>query len=281
MKTINSLSGGKTSSYIAVKYPADYEVFSLVCIDCHNAGGPLKKDRKLMQMVNDKLQVYCSDQNEFVATAEDPKTIKVMFDLEQKIGREIIWLRGRGFEQVMDDRKAVPNLFKRFCTTEMKMKPIFEFLFKHTDLPVKMRIGYRYDEMERAGKFNDYFKYVSSVNLFGQRRQNWSNILWRIGDFPLIDNKIIHKHIVDYWNEEEIDFPEDSNCQNCFHKQPQQLRKNFDTNPAIMTWAGVQESIRENTFRKENSLLEIAKLGLQSEFNFGTGSGCQAGFCTD
>ncbi len=30
MKTVNSLSGGKTSSFIAVKYPADYNVFSLV-----------------------------------------------------------------------------------------------------------------------------------------------------------------------------------------------------------------------------------------------------------
>lgn len=29
MKTVNSLSGGKTSSYIAVHYPADIEVFAL------------------------------------------------------------------------------------------------------------------------------------------------------------------------------------------------------------------------------------------------------------
>lgn len=30
MKTVNSLSGGKTSSYIAVHYPADYDIFALV-----------------------------------------------------------------------------------------------------------------------------------------------------------------------------------------------------------------------------------------------------------
>jgi diphthamide synthase (EF-2-diphthine--ammonia ligase) len=34
--TINSLSGGKTSSYLAVHYPADIEVFAVVCIDDHN-----------------------------------------------------------------------------------------------------------------------------------------------------------------------------------------------------------------------------------------------------
>ena len=30
MITVNSLSGGKTSSYIAIKYPANINVFSLV-----------------------------------------------------------------------------------------------------------------------------------------------------------------------------------------------------------------------------------------------------------
>ena len=33
MKTVNSLSGGKTSSYIAIHYPADYNVFALVHSD--------------------------------------------------------------------------------------------------------------------------------------------------------------------------------------------------------------------------------------------------------
>ncbi len=96
MKTVNSLSGGKTSSYIAVHYPADLEIFALCCIDCHNAGKNI--DKKMKQMTNDKLQKYCSDMPEFVATSEDPKILKVMFDLEQKIGREIIWLRGKGWE---------------------------------------------------------------------------------------------------------------------------------------------------------------------------------------
>lgn len=36
---------------------------------------------------------------ELVATSEDPKVLKVMFDLEQIIGREIIWLRGMGWEE--------------------------------------------------------------------------------------------------------------------------------------------------------------------------------------
>ena len=281
MKTVNSLSGGKTSSYIAVHYPADFELFALVCIDDHNAGGIFKRDKKLTQRVNDKLQKYCAHENPFVATAEDPKTVIAMLDLEQRIGREITWLRGDGFEQVMNKKKAVPNQFKRFCTTEMKMKPIFEFLFKYTELPVQMRIGFRYDEMERAENFKDTFKYSHSCNNYGAKQNNWKEIVWRVGDFPLINDKIFHKDIVDYWRDKDIVFPEDSNCQNCFWKQEQQLRKNFDNNPHIMRWAAVQEAIRGHQFKKDMNLLQIADIGLQQEFNFGTGSGCQAGFCTD
>ena len=33
MKKVNSLSGGKTSSYMAVNYPADYNLFALVRIE--------------------------------------------------------------------------------------------------------------------------------------------------------------------------------------------------------------------------------------------------------
>lgn len=53
----------------------------------------------MKQMVNDRLQKYCSHYPEFVATSEDPKVLKVIFDLEQRIGREIIWLRGMGWEE--------------------------------------------------------------------------------------------------------------------------------------------------------------------------------------
>ena len=46
MKTVNSLSGGKTSSYIAANYPADYNVFSLVRTDDKNCMFPDTKIRQ-------------------------------------------------------------------------------------------------------------------------------------------------------------------------------------------------------------------------------------------
>jgi len=279
METVNSLSGGKTSSYIAVHYPADYEIFSLCCIDSHNAGRSIPKDMK--QRVNDKLQKYCSDWPEFVATSEDPKILKVMFDLEQMLGREIIWLRGMGWEQMIRFKKAIPNMSKRFCTTILKMQPIFEFLFKYVELPVQMRIGYRYDEKERAANFDEYYKYAYKCQYREKSNtwiQRWTEILWRIGDFPLIRDMIIHHVIAEYWQGKEIDFPDDSNC---LWKQPAQLRKNFDADNAIMQWSKIMEDLQGNTFKDKLTLQQIEKLPIQLDFIYGTGAGCQAGFCTN
>lgn len=284
MKTVNSLSGGRTSGYIAANYPADLDVFALVCSDAHNTGGKIKWDRKLLQMVNDKLQKYCSHYPEFLATTEDPIILKTMFDLEQFIGREIIWLRGMGWEEMMKKQQAIPNMSKRFCTTILKMIPIFEFLYKYHELPVKMRIGYRYDEMERKVGFTDTIKFATHCQYYpksNQWKHRWQEIVWRIGEFPLIDDKVHHFKVRSFWEGKGIEFPEDSNCQNCFWKQPQQLRKNFDTNPQIMWWAAIMEDMMGHTFRDDFSLLQISKLAIQQDFMFGTGAGCQAGFCTD
>lgn len=282
MKTINSLSGGKTSSYLAVHFPADLEIFALVCIDDHNAGR--KIDTQMKQRVNDRLQKYSSHWPEFVATSEDPVILRTIFDLEQMLGREIIWLRGMGWEQMLQVKKAIPNIDWRFCTSILKMQPIFEFLYLYHSLPVRMRIGYRYDESERADNFLETWKlsrrceYRPKSNTWIHR---WEDMVWRKGEFPLIENKVFQHHVQKFWQWKGIEFPPDSNCQNCFWKQPQQLRKNFDTNPEIMYWAAIQEEMVEAQFKKDFSFLEVAKMGIQLDFFFGTGSGCQAGFCTD
>ena len=92
MKTLNSISGGKTSSYLAKHYPADYNVFSLVRIEDIRC---TPKDKKLVQLVSDKIGT------EFIATAESDKTLQVVLDLEQVIGSEIKWLIGETFESLI------------------------------------------------------------------------------------------------------------------------------------------------------------------------------------
>jgi hypothetical protein len=279
METINSLSGGKTSSYLAVHYPADHNLFALVCNDDPKCAHP---DKKVMQRVNDKLSKYSDRFGECIGTPENFRTLTVVLDLEQKLGREIIWLRDESFDWWISYKKGLPNDQKRWCTTEMKMKPIFEWCYLYTDFPVKMRIGYRYDEAERKERLTTSFGLPISCKNYGQRRQVWEhNIEWRVGEFPLIDDKIEHYQIYQWSLKFGITFPKDSNCQMCFHKQPQQLRKNFDDANNVMNWAKEKEEETKRRFKKDFKMSKIEKIGLQSEFVFGTGSGCSSGGCTD
>jgi len=280
METVNSLSGGKTSSYLAIHHPADHELFALVCNDDPKCAHP---DKKIMQRANDKLSKYTPHMGEFIGTPEHISIIQIMFDLEQVLGREIKWLRGRSFDDLIKWKSAVPNQNARWCTTFMKLDPIFWYCYLHTEFPVDMRIGFRYDELERADRLTTEYKIPNDCNNFGEHRQNWKTFVdWRIGSFPLIDDKITNYQVSQFWKDKGFTFPEDSNCQNCFWKHEQQLRKNFDSAPNVMQWAKEKEQDTGTRLRHKMTLERIEKIGLQQEFSFGGGSGCQAdGFCTD
>jgi hypothetical protein len=270
MITVNSLSGGKTSSYMAEHYPADFNIFSLVLIEAEYC---TPKDVGIVKYVSDKLG------RDFVATAESDTTLYVMRDLEQRLGKEIKWVAGDTFDKVCMDRKALPNLMMRFCTSEMKMKPIFEFCYNRFGI-VEMRIGFRYDEKERANNQNTRFKTIVGRSATGNRNK-WGEVEWRTLAFPLIEDKVTHPKVAKWAESTNLIFPPDSNCVGCFWKDSQQLRKNWDDEPLKMRWFSELEQKMNRTFKKEMSMEQIKTIGLQQEFFFGTGSGCQAGFCTD
>jgi hypothetical protein len=253
---------------MAVHYPADYNIFALFTIEDANCK---PSDKELVKYVSDKIG------KEFIATAEDDATLYAMRDLEQLIGKEITWVSGKSFEQVNTNRKALPNIMWRFCTTELKMRPIFDWWFKNINEKVQMNIGIRYDEMERADNIRNSFK-----GIVGKRgtQNKWQEIEWREASFPLIEDKIIHPRVVKWASESNLSFPSDSNCVGCFHKASQQLRKNWDDNPKKMQWFSDQES-KSMKWKKEINYDQIKNLPLQSEFDFGTGAGCSSGFCTN
>jgi hypothetical protein len=160
MKTVNSISGGKTSSYLAKHYPADYNLFSLVRIEDKNC---TPKDKKLVQLVSDKIGT------QFIATAESDLTLKVVLDLEQVIGSEINWLIGDTFEQII--KKAggyLPNQMTRFCTSKMKIEPIANFCRNEIKEIVSMRLGIRYDENHRVNYENTDFKFHNGFSENGR-----------------------------------------------------------------------------------------------------------------
>lgn len=274
--TINSLSGGKTSSYLAVHYPADHEIFSLVCVDDKDCG---HADKKIMQYANDKLWSYASTFGEFIGTAESPIILKTMMDLEQKLGKEIIWVRGESFDKIFAKKKSLPNQNNRFCTTETKMKPIFEWCYMHTDFPIRMRVGYRWDEAHRKDNFTTLFK-TSLVAKKGKKWRHKHTLLdWRLGEFPLIDNLVHHFKVHSYWLNENIEFPKDSNCQFCFWKDEQQILRNSISCPSQINWAEKMEKEAKRRFRFDLTISQIKTLPMQLDFFETDGVGCNSGEC--
>ena len=281
MPLVNSLSGGKTSSYMAKHYPADYNVFALVRIEAEYCK---PKDKSIVKYASDKIGM------DFIATAESDKTLYVMRDLEQLLGKEIIWTTGETFDQVIRNQNCIPNMFKRFCTKEMKIKPIFQWWQKNFDDKVNMNIGYRYDEIERGyekqedktfvKKDEKPFKIIIGKSKNGKRNK-WKNIYWRNTMHPLIDDKIFHYQVYKWAMETGLTFPPDSNCVGCFWKPEQQLRKNFEDEPLKMRWFKEKEIEMKRRWKNKYTYSQIEKFPLQLDFFFGTGSGCQAGSCTD
>tara|TARA_R110002167_G_C12584242_1_gene643689 strand:- start:50 stop:973 length:924 start_codon:yes stop_codon:yes gene_type:complete len=246
--TVNSLSGGKTSAYIAANHSADYNVFSLVRTSDKNCKFP---DDKVRQIVSDRIGA------EFIGTLEEDTIVYTMLDLEQFIGKKINWVTGKPFEEVIKDKSNyLPNLVTRFCTTEMKLKPIFDWWLNEINEPIKMRIGFRANEQTRAknmiAKTNELglseFKHVIGHSKNG--RNKWGVTGWQYPDFPLIKDGIYKDNIEAFWKDKPVRFAYMNNCIGCFHRNEVLLKHMSDRHPEKFQWFIDQENNNKNTFKK-------------------------------
>lgn len=280
MKTVNSLSGGKTSSFIAANYPADYDVFSLVRIEDKNAMFP---DKKIRQQIEDRIQAP------FIATAEDDMIVYTMLDLEQFIGRKITWVTGKTFDDITTrkDKVYLPNKVQRFCTVEMKIEPMFYWWAENIGDPIEMRIGFRANETRRAKNMLDrcnskgLSEFKATFEKHKDGRNKWENIAYQKPNFPLIDANIYKDTIEQFWLDKPVRFAYMNNCVGCFHKSPLLLRKMFDKHPSKLEWFAKRE--RESTnnanWRSDMSYDEIKKWNSQFELFDDDFNECDSGYC--
>ena len=279
MKTVNSISGGKTSSYLSKHYPADINIFSLVRIDDKDNLWMKGKDEKTRQIVSDKLG------KEFIGTAEMDEIIYTILDLEQFIGSEITWVTGNSFEEIIKKNYGyLPNKMTRYCTVEMKLKPIFNWLQENTELPVEMRIGFRPNEISRAEtvlKRADENGIEFFNTIIGKRKtQNkWGLVPYRKVTFPLIENNIQKDIIYNYWNDKNVRFAYRNNCVGCVNRQPLMISHMASKDLDKVKWFEKQETITGNRFLSDVSFNQILKFGTQSSFFDDDFNECDSGFC--
>ena len=275
MKTINSLSGGKTSSYIAANHPADYNIFALVRTNDRSCLFP---DAKIRQIVSDKIGT------EFIGTLEMDEIIYTMLDLEQMIGKEITWISDKTFEEVISNHgNYLPNLMSRFCTVDMKVNPIAQWCYENTDLPIEMRIGFRANELSRANKMVE--RQINGVEHFkfkvGNKngRNQWKELLYRKVKFPLIEAGIFKDTIEEYWKDKPVRFAYKNNCVGCFHRSEIFLKHISNKAENKFEWFMNMEKQNNSTFKNGITYEKIKNYKTQLELFDNDFNDCDSGYC--
>ena len=280
MKRVNCLSGGKTSSYIAANYYADYNVFALVRIKDNRCIFP---DKKIRQEVEDRIQAP------FIATPEDDTIIYTMLDLEQYIGKKITWVTGKTFEDVLSTAGTLPDPLRRYCTTQMKIEPLFEWWRKKINIPCEFALGFRANETKRAKRTLEKTNkkgFLEMKAIVGKRgtRNKWDMIEWQKPIFPLIKDNIYKDMIETYWKDKSVRFAWMNNCVGCFHKNPLLIRKMWDKHPDKIKCFAEQERKKHKKdvwYKNKNlSYNEILEWDLQVDLFEDDFNECDSGFCS-
>ena len=283
MKTVNSISGGKTSAYIAANYPADYDLFALVRTDDKKCLFP---DKKLRQMVEDRIQ------KPFIGTLEEDEIIHTIFNLEQYIGREVNWVSGITYDEVLRTKGGwLPNKLHRYCTTWLKLDPMFYWWAENIGEPVEMRIGFRANEQRRAKTMKEklnadglleykatFGKWVDGSH---KGKNKWEQVAWQKPVFPLIENPTFKDQIEAYWDLRPVRFATFNNCVGCFHRNEILLKKMFKHHENKMEWFAEQERTRNDkgTWKTGITYDKIKQHKSQHEINFDDFSDCDSGYC--
>jgi len=284
MKTFNSISGGKTSAYLEVHYSSDYRAFSLVRTSDKNCIYP---DAKVRQMVSDKLGV------EFIGTLEDDIIINTILDLEQFTGREIKWVTGKTFDEVIRNHEPVPQLpqpMRRFCTALLKVKPMFDYWKSLNIEPWEIRFGFRANEMRRALNVNERLNengLLTIKDIIGKskngKRNKWAELEYQKPRYPLIEDGIFKDKIEEFWKGKPVRFAWMNNCVGCFHKDPLLLKKMFDLHPNKLEWFNDQEKramvYKGNQWRQETTYEKIKNYRMQFELFEDDFNECDSGYC--
>jgi 3'-phosphoadenosine 5'-phosphosulfate sulfotransferase (PAPS reductase)/FAD synthetase len=224
-----SFSGGRTSAFMLKQI-----------IDAH--GGTLPNDIYVTFANTGKEMPETLD---FVQACSEHWDVKVHWlELEMADERPVYRTKevtyetasrdGKPFEALIGRRSYLPNPVARFCTAELKIRRMKDFMwkmqgYKHWDNV----LGLRYDEPKRVS---------SSRN--ASERERWGNLM------PMYDAKHTVKDVLEFWQKANFDLTLPSidgqtlagNCDLCFLKGRKTLTKLIKERPELTTWWIAQEN---------------------------------------
>lgn len=288
MFTVNSISGGQSSAYLMARYPAALNLFALIEI-ADPAAAP--KDPFIKRYFESKTG------REFIATAEDDVIAYTLYDLEQHTGQEITFVKNPSFDEVIKKKKIVPSMFRRFCTAEMKVEPIANYILENCPQPVEVRLGFRANEVKRAERKRNsanadgYEEIRRVVGKLPDGRNKWATVPYAKYAFPLMEDGIFKDTIVQFWADKPVRFAERNNCIGCFHRNPLLLNLMAQKFPEKYAWFEAQEGKSKrvdkegvervlNTWKEEGTYKEFRQHKTQLRLTDLPGfTDCDTGYC--
>ena len=235
--TCISFSGERTSAYMLWRVLQSNGGLPAEAIVCFANTG--KEDEATLRFVQD-----CSEQwnitihwLEFLSRSGEDKYCMVNFETASR--------NGEPFERLIKEKKFAPNAVMRFCTEELKVKPIKAFTNLTDD---QTMIGVRADEPLRIHKMRK------------------RGLL-----LPLVDAKVSKATVRAFWNAQSFDLQLEErdgvtqlgNCDLCFLKPAGQVFGLIQDKPSRAIWWAHQEKTIGGTFHKDRpsyeSMLKFTK----------------------
>jgi len=149
----------------------------------------------------------------------------------------IHWVQRPGqFTQLITDRKGLPNPLMRFCTQELKIRPMRDFMLAHGYEHWTNVVGIRADEPRRVARMR------------APNRERWDIAL------PLAEAGITEADVMAFWATQPFDLqlrPDDGNCDLCFLKGYYKIRNLVRERPDLAAWWIEQEARTGSVFRRD------------------------------
>ena len=265
--TCISFSGGRTSAYMLWQVlQSGGGVLPCQAVVCFANTG--KEDEKTLEFVRD-CSVNWNVPITWLEYAEVDYTI-VNFETASR--------NGEPFEALIRKRNYLPNPVTRFCTSELKIRPIGRYLLSlgmadtKTEAENMSMIGMRADEQRRAAKISDKSR------------------------IPLVTAGITKEHVGKFWREQSFDLelPNNNgvtmhgNCDLCFLKGGHQILSLITEKPERAVWWAKMEALALASkpsgavFRSDRpSYASMLKFSQQQQNMFDPNEEAIACFCGD
>jgi hypothetical protein len=165
---------------------------------------------------------------------------------------------GEPFAALIAKRKYLPNAVTRFCTSDLKIKPITAYLRHSGWGDFDMMVGIRADEPRRVAKMRHLH-------------------------LPLAIAGVSKQDVLAFWAKQPFDLKtEAGNCDLCFNKGMSELMSLVRRRPERAIWWAKQEAAIGATFAKDRPSYAQMKAYAESQQEmFGDNEEAIACFCGD